>query len=299
MRALPCLCLALLLPASAVAYVRSTTFNTMAALRWMGSNCILVRVNSKGSQDVPGAPAVNAAKRALDNWQTATAGCSYLRFQILPDSPDAVASFDKESDSNENVIVWVESGWEELGGAHDPQAAALTTVFFIEKAGNPADGQIIDADIELNGEFFRFSASGAAGLTDIENTLTHEIGHMLGLDHPCDDNLNDNRTPKDNLGNPIPYCYPVQRLPAWIREVTMYNFADLGETKKRSLEADDIAGICDIYPKSADPGQCGPAKLPGTSGGCALGVAPASPGAAAALLLAGAVLIFARSRRRR
>ena len=50
----------------------------------------------------------------------------------------------------------------------------------------------------------------------------------------------------------------------------MYNFADPGETKKRSPETDDIAGICQTYPLANDPNTCAPPPDYRDGGGCAL-----------------------------
>jgi hypothetical protein len=283
-----------LAPSAASAYVPSTTAKTQKALRWLGSNCVQIRINAVGSDDIPDGSENAAARRAIDNWHKVIGSCSYLRFQVLePDKPDAVAAFDKKG-PNENVIVWVESGWK-----HDAQAAALTTVFFIEKEGAANDGQILDADIELNGERFRFTTTGAADRTDVENTVTHELGHLAGLDHPCNDG---SRTPipKDNAGATIPSCFPALKLPAAMKETTMYNFADPGETKKRSPEADDIAGLCESYPLANDPKSCGPPDYSQDSGGCAIGEerrAAGATGAALAWALVAAVLLAARRRR--
>ena len=41
-----------------------------------------------------------------------------------------------------------------------------------------------------------------------------------------------------------------------ITSATMYNFQECGEVKKATLEADDIAAICGIYPAADDPGTC-------------------------------------------
>jgi hypothetical protein len=267
LRLTPTLCAAALLVCEGAAsgYVPSTTAKSLTRLRWFGSNCVMIRVSSLGSDDVTDGSAVQAAKRAMENWRKATSSCSFLQFQVLADSPTAVASFDKERGAvNENVIVWVEKGW-----SHDPQAAALTTVYFIEKEGAENDGQILDADIELNGERFRFATTGAADRTDVENTVTHELGHLMGLDHPCDDGARA-PVPTDHTGAKIPSCFPAYKLTQWIKDTTMYNFADQGETKKRSPETDDIAGICQTYPLSSDPGTCGPPPDYRDDGGCAV-----------------------------
>jgi MYXO-CTERM domain-containing protein len=75
-----------------------------------------------------------------------------------------------------------------------------------------------------------------------------------------------------------------------ITEPTMYNFQDCGETKKETLEADDINAICTIYPASKDPGTC--SAVGSGSGCCSTGSGPAGPAA-----LLGVVLIALRRRR--
>ena len=74
---------------------------------------------------------------------------------------------------------------------YDPSATAITTVSYVNKAGDPNDGQIIDADIELNAvnnHFFNKDVDPTPtdrNPADLWNTLTHEMGHMQGLDHTC------------------------------------------------------------------------------------------------------------------
>ena len=65
-----------------------------------------------------------------------------------------------------------------------------------------------------------------------------------------------------------------------ITEPTMYNFQDCGETKKESLEPDDINAICTIYPTANDPGPARRSPTP-----AAAAAAPAAGPAGPAVLL--------------
>jgi hypothetical protein len=255
---LPICLLVALSPAPSSAYVPSTTKETGTRLRWTKSNCVYLRTNARGSDNIKDGSDVAAVKKAIKNWADAIRTCSYLKFLVLEDKDDAKPSFTRNG-CNENVVYWVEAGWKS-NRKFDPMAAAITTVFFVEKKGDSRDGRILDADMELNGEFFTWSSNGGAGKTDIDNTVTHELGHVMGLDHPCYDPNSTLPRPKDSEGNAVPDCSTVigSSKPEYltIRDSTMYNFAEPGETKKRSPEADDIKGICNFYPTASDPGTC-------------------------------------------
>lgn len=282
---------------SNVYYVRAITNKSQSPVRWMKSNCVVLRANSIGSDDISDGSDLQAVTNAVNDWLDATSGCSYLKIEMLEPSPDALPAFDR-SGPNENVVYWVESGWR-----HGAQAAGITTVFFIDAEGNKEDGRILDADIELNGEYFSFTTTGDIRKTDLENALVHEMGHMMGLDHTCDDGQR-NPVPLDNSGNVIPSC-SLRNLPAVVTEATMYNFTAAGETKKRSPEAGDIAGICETYPLADAPGDCVPVDLSG--GGCSVAPVAEPPAERGArwpfgLLIAvvgGLVLTLAGLRRRR
>jgi MYXO-CTERM domain-containing protein len=127
-------------------------------------------------------------------------------------------------------------------------------------------GQIFDADVLLNGANFHFTLDpSTTGNTaaDVQNTVTHEAGHFIGFDH-----------------NPDP-------------ESTMYADAPLGETKKRDLTADDIQGMCNVYPGDGkgNPAPNSPAAL---ANGC--GCSAGSGAGGFAILLAVAALLWLRRR---
>jgi uncharacterized protein (TIGR03382 family) len=94
----------------------------------------------------------------------------------------------------------------------------------------------------------------------------------------------------DNNGDPVPSCSSSMANPA-ITEPTMFNFQDCGETKKETLEPDDIDAICSIYPLAKDPGTCAPVSSGG--GCCSTGTGLAGPA-----VLLGVTLVALRRRRR-
>lgn len=182
---------------------------------------------------------------------------------------------------NGNIILFVDQNWR-----HAANIQALTSVSY-----RTSNGEIADADIEFNSERFPFGfveGPDDNALTDFENTLTHEIGHFLGLDHTL---------PETYVGDAVPWT-----------DATMFGSATNGEIKKRSLEADDQAGVCDIYPSNGDFNACtgcvgvdcpeqpddddDPSTRPGGCNTTAAGSPPAA-------FLAAAVALLAHGRRRR
>ncbi|MCX6924292.1 MAG: immunoglobulin domain-containing protein, partial [Verrucomicrobia bacterium] len=88
---------------------------------------------------------------------------------------------------------------------------------------NATTGVESESDIVFN-TYYSWSVTGAAGAFDLQNIATHELGHALSLD--------------DLYGGSD-------------TEKTMYGLVSPGETKKRTLDSDDIAGIVYLYPAAA------------------------------------------------
>jgi MYXO-CTERM domain-containing protein len=285
-----------------VEYVRSTSSSSGAPLRW-DKSCVYLTPDAAGVSDISGDDELAVMEQAAQNWRAATQSCSYLDFVF--DAPEPNETFY----DGKNVIKFREDTWcrPAHGGdpkqCYSPQAAALTTVFYVNAPGKANDGVIRDADVEINAVDFAIgvcqapgvcTTAGAGTVSDLENTLTHELGHLIGLDHTCWDMPG--AAPLDDQGQPAPLCSAMP-LPAKITDATMYNFQDPGEIKKRTPEADDVAGFCAIYPIASDPGVCERAGT-GGGGGCACAAGGSRHGAPtwAALTLLGLALAATRRR---
>jgi hypothetical protein len=273
--------IALSIPASA--YVRTRTPGG-TAIYWP-SSCVYVQPDIAGTPDLPAADLFEAVQRSMDAWSSRT-DCGYIELR-KNDPAASEAHFD-----GVNVVKFRRDRWCHPDDAqthdlcYDPQAAAITTVFYTDHPGNSDDGQILDADIELNEINFTSAIlqSGTAppdprpgtALSDFENTLVHELGHLQGLDHTCRDGST-NTTVRDENGDVPPSCTQLGSLDAPTRmkitEATMFNFAGPGEIKKRTPEDDDVAGVCAAYPLASDPKLCD--RSPGDDHGCSM-----NPGAA-------------------
>jgi hypothetical protein len=142
----------------------------------------------------------------------------------------------------------------------DPLQVAVTVVTFGQ------DGELLGVDVLVNGQaqFALFAENQAAAPTnsyDIAAVLTHELGHVLGLDES--------------------YEHP---------EATMFPQIGLGETHKRVLSADDQQGVMEIYstPMSAAKVGCSVSEPGATTRG----------GTLAAVVVGLSGLFGARTRRR-
>jgi uncharacterized protein (TIGR03382 family) len=247
------------LSASANAYVRSRTQHG-TPVYWPGS-CVWVQPDSDGSPDLTLDEVETIVKKSMQNWQSLTMACGYIVLNY-----DTPAKLEAHLDGK-NVVKFRTDKWchpddaQNKGVCYDKSAAAITTVFYLDRPGQDMDGFIIDADIELNDLNYTFvniiegqplpTGRPGTSIADLENTLTHELGHLQGLDHTCKDAATPANEVDEN-GNPPPACNNLAALdPAELQKIrgaTMFNSAAPGEITKRMPKPDDVAGICAIYP---------------------------------------------------
>lgn len=221
------------------------------------SGCVFVTVDADGTKHIAGDGEFPVVDLSIRAWNDGVAGCSFVN---LVREPNKVLEVGRDKI---NLIKFRDASWcrpavgDDPPRCYSPAAAGLTTAVYVDDADSARDGAIVDADVELNGVDFAISVEGvtlgtASCLSDLANTLTHELGHLLGLEHPCRAAADPARV--DGDGNPVPSCSTTSD-PA-ITDATMYNFQDCGETKKATLSPDDVAAICAIYPQAEDPGTC-------------------------------------------
>lgn len=232
---------------------------------------VAYKVNNTGTENVgdtdPGLSddLLVAVTTSFETWNEVD--CTAMHLEYAGETDTSNAEFNQSRGAeNVNLVVWRDNNWEAVASA---QTFALTSVSY-----NPNTGQIADADIEINAEMYPISTTDPveANHVDLRNTLVHEVGHFIGLDHSS------------------------------VVPATMYANADVGETDKRTLHEDDIEGFCTIYPLGEDPGDDGDGDGDGGGsfgGACCATTGTPAPTPLAWLGIAAGLLVVVRLRRRR
>lgn len=196
-----------------------------------------------------------ATTAATDLWSRAQVDCTRAELSTTGGAArDALIGHDKQN----NVIFrddsWDPKTFDKNGvpiGDYTANQLALTSVFL------KGSGEIVDADIEINVfNHPQWEVSGdmshlvSAGAIDLQNTLSHEVGHVLGFDHSCWDPLTGPQ-PLDG-DKPLTPCASDPKL----AEATMAPTAPPGDVNKRVLHEDDRQAVCDVYPVNPPDSGC-------------------------------------------
>ncbi len=154
-------------------FAESAATSNQKRVRWnAGTIRIAVSRSLAAAANISGENAVDAVKRGVRAWK-ALAG---FDFEIVltdrenangPGSAGDGVSLITIAPSADNMLIF---------GRDDLDAAAKTRIFYNRK------GSINEADIVLN-PTQQFSTNGTYGAFDLESTITHEVGHLLGLRH--------------------------------------------------------------------------------------------------------------------
>ncbi len=216
----------------------------------------------------------NVVDGAYANWTQADCGGGVLpSIQVSDLSPvncDQVQYNQGANEPNANIWMFRDRSWPHEGAR---TTIALTTVTF-----GATSGQIFDADVEVNSANFVITVGNTGVQDDLQSIVQHESGHTLGL-------AESSRS-----------------------SATMYGSYSPKDTSKRTLGADDIAGVCAVYPPGQDRGTCDPTPRHGFSAecfvkpkkkGCSLeGPVGSGPGEATGFGVALLALLWLRRQRR-
>lgn len=287
------LMLALSLGQSSAPYVRSRVEagdTTTQCLFWTAPKLSWYQSTVGNPDTKPAGSEFDAVRRSFQGWQTIFAGCGNLSLEEGGRVDDRSVGYEVGGQNRNLVLFRLRScadvapssdpcwGDDSCGNAYDcwsndAQTIAVTLTTYDQKSGI-----IYDSDIELNSPSFTFTTSDGALCpprvnlncvsTDVQNTMTHEIGHFVGLDHT------------NFTGS------------------TMNPRAPPGETTKRSIDSGSHAFVCESYPKGQASQSCIQPTADPNLGRKAQVAGCASTGAEAWLpALAGWALLLVRRRK--
>lgn len=186
-----------LIPNAAYAYTQKYT-STGRLVRWSRSPIELTVVRVDNCRSCPDETEVfGSLQRAASTWNE------------IPTSPNI--NIIERSGNPEWDIDGVNGVYLVRDWPFSFRALAITLTSYNENTG-----ELIDTDVIINGEML-FGFSGERNRYDLDTVLTHELGHVLGLDESS------------------------------VPGATMFPNTRKGETDRRELSTDDVDGIMSLY----------------------------------------------------
>ena len=132
---------------------------------------------SPGANIKAGSDVVGAVRRGLTRWST----MANINFVVTWSSATTVSP----ATGGDGISLITIADTTENESFNADSTTGRTRLFY-----DPENGEISEADISINprprsdeGADLQFSTDGSPGTYDLEATFTHEIGHLLGLDH--------------------------------------------------------------------------------------------------------------------
>jgi len=186
--------------------------------RWL-TQPIIISLSTSLASPPPnikaGSDVIGAVRRALRHWS------SVSNVQFFETSSAAQAISPATAGDHLNLITVAA---DNAAAFHSEDNPGRTRVF------SDASGAITEADIALNPDVL-FSSDGTVGTYDLESTFTHEVGHLLGLEHSAI--IGATMQPRQAMNG-------LFGLPAFTQ---------------RSLSYDDVAGARALYGSRAGTGS--------------------------------------------
>ena len=262
-----------------VPYVRTKTGDGAHCLRWpenAGARGTIHFVQSGTGDPALGTGVFDAVSRSAQTWESQLQACGNL--DLAETGQHSASRFVgyTQSGQNENLVLFrlqlcsavvppgdtcVAAG--NCGNAHDCWDHGSTVVALTTSSYIVSTGELLDADVEMNAASATptivdsppcspGAISTSCVANDVQNAVTHEIGHFLGLAHSPDPSS------------------------------TMYTSEPLGETSKRVLDTGSKQFVCDVYPAGQVSKDCAPSS---SSSGCSSAGDPGALGPGILLLL--------------
>jgi hypothetical protein len=222
--------------AGAEAYLKLGTDigGTIVGIRWQNQP-IRYFIKNRDAAGVSTPELRAAVERALDEWTGVPTASVSAEFAGFTDAEPSV-----------------DDGLSVIGFQFRPDFERVlgTTSFTLDDV----TGEILESDIILNTTVpWSTAAEGVAGRYDAESIAVHEIGHLLGLGHSAlgetELQSGGNRRVLGKRAVMFPFAFPP------------------GNIDDRSLEADDVAGVSDIYANTAFNREAGSVSGRVTQGG--------------------------------
>lgn len=179
-------------------------------LFWSTPSNVSIVIQSDGSADINDGSEHTAIRNAIAAWN----GVGSTTLNLVENQSSGQQSRRDWASTDLHTVLFDEDNDTGYFPGSSGIVAITPITFF-------TNGQIIDADVLFNGKSFAFTTEGALGRFDVQDVATHELGHLIGLDH------------------------------SGCAGATMYPYVDASVILHRSLSLDDIRGAQHAYPSGA------------------------------------------------